>query len=49
VDPNLENKKALSLYERLGIQSKERPNFLEPSDTYFELNISNWKEIKQSN
>lgn len=49
VDPNLENKKALSLYERLGFQSKERPVFLEPSDTYFELSISRWKEIKQSN
>jgi RimJ/RimL family protein N-acetyltransferase len=37
VDPNPNNSKAWRLYKKLGFISKERPNYLEPSDSYLEV------------
>ncbi len=42
VDPSLENLKALKFYDKLGFKAKERPTFLEPGDTYFELDKETW-------
>ncbi len=42
VDPSLENQNALKLYHKLGFKAKKRPSFLEPGDTYFELDRKTW-------
>lgn len=42
VDPVLENKKAWALYEKLGFESKPRPEYLEEGNTYLELTKEQW-------
>ena len=46
VEPDPENSKAWTLYERLGFVSATRPDFLEPWDTYLELTREDWIEKK---
>ena len=42
VEPQSANRKAWTLYEKLGFVSKERPNYLEEDDTYLELTKYEW-------
>ena len=44
VDPNPKNKKAWKLYDKLGFLSKERPEFLEPYETYLEITKDRWNK-----
>ncbi|WP_160680442.1 GNAT family protein [Clostridium sp. C8-1-8] len=42
VDPNPLNKKAWKLYEKLGFESKLRPDFLDHYETYLETTKDRW-------
>ncbi len=43
VDPNKDNLKAWALYEKLGFVSKPRPEHLEPSEVYLEIDLRDRK------
>ncbi len=52
VDPNIENKKAWKLYEKIGFKSTDRPKHLEPYEVYLEITreeyIERKKELKRT-
>lgn len=48
VEPQKDNAKAWKLYEKLGFVPRERPDFLEPSETYLEISRETWMEWKSA-
>ena len=45
-EPHPENEAAIKLYKKLGLKDKLRPAYLEPSDTYMELDLSEWHNYR---
>ena len=43
VEPHPNNRKAWTLYEKLGFVSKPRPKYLEDGDTYLEITKDEWE------
>jgi len=46
VDPHVDNKKAWSLYKKLGFTEKVRPLHLEESSVYLELTKNTWESLR---
>lgn len=47
VEPDIENKNAWKLYEKIGFESTERPNYLEPNEVYLEITREAFNEKKR--
>ena len=47
VEPQIGNKNAWKLYEKIGFKSTERPDFLEPNEIYLEITSEIFNEVKK--
>ena len=46
VEPDINNKDAWKLYEKIGFKSTERPDYLEPNEVYLEITRDAYMELK---